>query len=138
VNGCFDLIHVGHLHYLDEAKRHGDVLVVGVNSDASVRMLKGTGRPIVPLEERIRLLEALRATDYVVAFDEHTPETSIAELRPDVAVKGSDYAPPSGKPMPEKALVESYGGRVVFVPLLPGHSTSELIRRIRGTDEHER
>jgi rfaE bifunctional protein nucleotidyltransferase chain/domain len=130
-NGCFDLLHAGHIQYLEEAKRQGDVLIVGVNSDSSVRELKGPGRPILPLEERIRLLEALRPADFVVPFEGMTPEAAIAELRPDVAVKGSDYAPPSAKPMPERALVESYGGRVEFVRLLPGRSTSDLIRQIR-------
>jgi phosphoheptose isomerase len=129
-NGCFELLHVGHLHVLEQAKRLGDVLIVGVNSDESVRALKGGGRPIVPLEERMRMLAALDVTDFVVAFDGTTPERPIADLEPDVHVKGEDYAPPSGKPMPERSVVESYGGRVEFVPLLPGHSTSDLIRRM--------
>jgi phosphoheptose isomerase len=129
-NGCFELLHVGHLHVLEQAKRLGDVLIVGVNSDESVRALKGEGRPIVPLEERMRMLAALDVTDFVVAFGGTTPERPIADLEPDVHVKGEDYAPPSGKPMPERAVVESYGGRVEFVPLLPGHSTSDLIRRM--------
>jgi len=129
-NGCFDVLHVGHLHCLEQAKRLGDVLVVGVNSDASVRVLKGPGRPIFPLEERMSMLAGLGATDYVVAFEGTTPEGAIADLKPDVDVKGADYAPETGKPMPERDLVESYGGRVEFVRLLPEHSTSDILQRL--------
>jgi phosphoheptose isomerase len=134
-NGCFDVLHVGHLHCLESAKRLGDVLVVGVNTDESVRALKGAGRPIFPLEERMQVLAALTATDYVSSFEGITPEAALADLKPDVHVKGEDYAPPSGKPIPESTVVESYGGRIEFVPLLPEHSTSDLLQRIR---EHER
>jgi phosphoheptose isomerase len=137
-NGCFDVLHVGHLHCLEQAKRLGDVLVVGVNSDASVRELKGRGRPIFPLEERMDMLAGFRATDYVVALEGITPEGPIADLKPDIDVKGADYAP-SGKPMPERAVVESYGGRVEFVRLLPEHSTSAILQRLlprgNGADE---
>lgn len=129
-NGCFDVVHVGHLHCLEEAKRLGDILVVGVNSDAAVRELKGPGRPIFPVDERMRLLAALRTTDYVVEFDGITPETALKDLRPDVDVKGEDYAPPSGKPMPERNVIESYGGRIEFVPLLPGRSTTAVLRKL--------
>jgi phosphoheptose isomerase len=138
-NGCFDVLHVGHLHCLEQAKRLGDVLVVGVNSDASVRQLKGPGRPIFPLAERMGMLAGFRATDYVVAFEGTTPEGAIAELKPDLDVKGADYAPETGKPMPERAVVESYGGRVEFVGLLPEHSTSAILQRLlpgrEGADE---
>jgi len=129
-NGCFDLLHAGHVYGLDQARRLGDILVVGVNGDDAVRALKGPGRPIYPLVDRLRMIAALRAPDLVVSFSEPTPEATLAELQPDVHVKGRDYAPPSGKPIPERGVVESYGGRIVFVDLLPGHSTSELIDRI--------
>jgi rfaE bifunctional protein nucleotidyltransferase chain/domain len=132
-NGCFDVLHAGHLYCLEQAKRLGEILVVGVNADASVRALKGPGRPIFPLEERMRILAGLRTTDYIVAFNGTTPEASLADLKPDVHVKGDDYAPPSGKPMPERTLVESYGGKIEFVPLLPGHSTSDVVRRLQGS-----
>jgi glycerol-3-phosphate cytidylyltransferase len=131
-NGCFDILHVGHLHCLEQAKRLGDILVVGVNTDITVRKLKGAGRPVFPLDERMRLLAALRAPDYVVPFSGITPEAALADLKPNVHVKGEDYAEPSGKRLPEKAVVESYGGRIKFVSLLPGHSTSEIVQRIRG------
>lgn len=131
-NGCFDVLHVGHLHGLGQARRFGDVLVVGVNSDASVRAIKGADRPIYPLAERMQILAALEMTDYVVAFDGPTPEVPLGELKPDVHVKGEDYAPPSGKPMPEREVIESYGGRVEFVRLIPMHSTSDTVRRMRS------
>jgi phosphoheptose isomerase len=129
-NGCFDVLHVGHLHALKYAKHLGDILVVGVNTDDAVRQLKGSDRPIFALEDRMRMLDALDLTDYVVAFEGLTPEEPLAELQPDVHVKGNEYAPPSGKPMPERAVVEGYGGRIAFVPTLPGRSTSEVIRRM--------
>jgi len=129
-NGCFDILHVGHLHCLEQSRQLGDILVVGVNNDASVRAIKGPGRPIFPLAERMRLLAALDATDYIVSFEGVTPEAALANLKPDVHVKGEDYAPPSGKPMPEMTVVESYGGRVEFVPVLPEHSTSDVVQRM--------
>lgn len=137
-NGCFDILHVGHLHCLEQAKRLGDILVVGVNIDTAVRALKGEGRPIFPLEERMRMLAALRVTDYVVAFEGTTPEAALLDLKPDVHVKGEDYAPPTGKPMPEMATVESYGGRIEFVGLLPEHASSGVIQRMRQGRRSER
>ena len=131
-NGCFDVLHAGHLHLLEQAKHLGDILVVGVNTDDSVRALKGPDRPIFPLADRIRILEGLKATDYVVAFEGVSPEAALADLKPDVHVKGDEYAPPSGKRMPEGAVVESYGGRIEFIPVLPEHSTTNVIQRIRG------
>jgi rfaE bifunctional protein nucleotidyltransferase chain/domain len=128
-NGCFDLLHVGHVRSLQEARGLGDVLVVGVNSDRSVRSLKGPGRPLVPGPERAEVLAALACVDAVIVFDELTPEATLARLKPDVCCKGADYAPPHGKPVPEAALVESYGGRVVFLSFSPGISTTELARR---------
>jgi D-glycero-beta-D-manno-heptose 1-phosphate adenylyltransferase len=129
-NGCFDLLHVGHIQCLEQAKGLGDVLVVGVNSDESVRVLKGPHRPIFPVAERLRMLAALKAPDFVVSFADLTPEATLADLQPDVHVKGRDYAPPSGKPLPERAIIESYGGRVEFVDRLPNHSTSSVIEAI--------
>ena len=129
-NGCFDLFHIGHLRSLQMARRHGDLLIVGVNADATVRALKGPGRPIVPEAERAEILAGLECVDYVTVFAEPTPEAAVAELRPDVCCKGSDYAPPHGKPIPEAAVVEGYGGVVVFLPMIPGRSTSELINRV--------
>ena len=129
-NGCFDLLHAGHVRSLVAARKLGDVLVVGLNSDASVRQLKGPLRPIMPQAERAELLAALACVDAVVIFDEPTPEQALARLRPDIHCKGADYAPPHGKPVPEKTLVESYGGRVEFLPLLPGVSTTDLVERI--------
>jgi rfaE bifunctional protein nucleotidyltransferase chain/domain len=130
-NGCFDLIHPGHVVSLQAARALGDALVVGLNSDASVKAAKGPGRPILAQHERAAVLAALECVDYVIAFDEPTPEAALARLRPDVHCKGADYAPPHGRPIPEQALVEGYGGRVEFLPLSPGVSTTELLARIR-------
>ena len=134
-NGCFDLVHAGHVRSLVAAKRLGDVLVVGLNSDRSVRSIKGPLRPIIPERERAELLDALACVDAVIIFDENTPETALKRLRPDVHCKGADYAPPHGKPVPERATVESYGGRVEFLPLLPGVSTTDLLRRLKQAPE---
>jgi rfaE bifunctional protein nucleotidyltransferase chain/domain len=134
-NGCFDLLHAGHVRSLRAARALGDILVVGLNGDASVRRLKGPGRPLVPAAERAEVLAALACVDRVVVFDEDTPEAALAWLRPDVHCKGVDYAPPHGKPIPEATLVEGYGGRIVFLPLSPGLSTTELLRRIRAAEE---
>lgn len=127
-NGCFDVLHIGHVRYLEEAKAQGDVLVVGVNSDQSVQGLKGPQRPLVPEKERIELLAALEVTDYLVLFSEATPEKLIATLKPDVHVKGGDYR--SKEELPETALVESYGGKVVLVGEVKGYSTTNLLKRI--------
>jgi rfaE bifunctional protein nucleotidyltransferase chain/domain len=131
-NGCFDLFHVGHLRSLQAAKSLGDRLIVGINSDASIRRLKGAGRPIVRQEERCEIIAALACVDAVVLFEEDTPEASLQLLRPDIHCKGADYAPPNGKPIPERKLVESYGGRVAFIPIISGFSTSSLIETIQG------
>lgn len=129
-NGCFDLVHVGHVRSLQAARELGDILVVGVNSDASVRQLKGPARPIIAQAERAELLAALECVDAVIIFDEQTPEASLSKLKPDIHCKGADYAPPHGKPVPEARVVESYGGQVRFLPLVPATSTSMIIDRI--------
>jgi phosphoheptose isomerase len=130
-NGCFDGVHAGHLASLQAARALGDILVVGVNSDEATRRLKGAGRPLRPATERAAILAAMRPVDHVVVFDEDTPEAVLGKLRPDIHCKGADYAPPNGKPVPERAVVEAYGGRVEFLPLVPGLSTSGLIETIR-------
>jgi D-beta-D-heptose 7-phosphate kinase/D-beta-D-heptose 1-phosphate adenosyltransferase len=130
-NGVFDLLHVGHVSLLEAARAEGAALVVGVNSDASVRRLgKGAGRPVVPQDARARVLAALAAVDCVVLFDEDTPRELIEALRPDVLVKGADYAPDRIVGATE---VAGWGGRVVRVPLVEGHSTTRLVARLRTT-----
>jgi rfaE bifunctional protein nucleotidyltransferase chain/domain len=127
-NGVFDILHSGHVQVLEAAKRLGDVLIVGVNTDESVRRLgKGPDRPVNTLEDRISVLSALRAVDGVVAFDEDTPVQLIEALRPEIHVKGGDYDP---EQMPETPVVRSYGGEVVILPTLPGRSTTETLRRL--------
>lgn len=130
-NGVFDLLHVGHVALLEAARAEGEALVVAVNSDASVRRLgKGGGRPFVPERERARLVAALGCVDCVVLFDEETPLALIERLRPDVLVKGADYARDAIVGATE---VEGWGGRVVRVPLVPGYSTTDLLTRIRSS-----
>lgn len=129
-NGCFDLLHVGHSRSLQAAKKLGDILIVGVNSDSSVRKLKGPTRPLVPEAQRAELLSALECVNYVVIFNDSTPERLLSSLKPDIHCKGADYAPPSGKPIPERALVEAYGGKVVFLPLTEGVSSTSLMDRL--------
>ncbi|MGH7276380.1 MAG: adenylyltransferase/cytidyltransferase family protein [Candidatus Rokuibacteriota bacterium] len=126
-NGCFDLLHVGHLRYLRAARRLGDVLFVGINSDAAVGRLKGPGRPLMPAAERVELLMALRDVDHVVVFEEDTADRLVARLRPDVHAKGSDYTPDS---VPESATVRALGGKIAVVGDPKDHSTRELIARI--------
>jgi D-beta-D-heptose 7-phosphate kinase/D-beta-D-heptose 1-phosphate adenosyltransferase len=127
-NGCFDVLHVGHVRYLQQARALGDLLVVGVNTDAGVRRLKGPQRPIVPEEERAELLAALECVDYVILFDEPTPEESLRELRPAIHAKGGDY---TEEQLPEAAIVRGYGGEVRIMPLVPGRSTTDIVNRIR-------
>ena len=127
-NGHFDLLHIGHVDYLRKARALGDALIVGVNGDESSRRLKGAGRPIVPAVERASLLAALRCVDAVVVFEDDTADGLLRTLHPDVYVKGGDYA---SKPLPERASVEAYGGRVELIDYLAGHSTSGLIERVR-------
>jgi len=129
-NGCFDILHVGHIRNLTFARSLGDILLVGINSDASVRSSKGAGRPIVPARERCELLSALRAVDCVFVFSDVTPRAWLAKIRPDVHVKGADRKLHTGKAL-ESDVVEKYGGRVVFFNHT-GHSTTRLLKRARG------
>lgn len=137
-NGCFDLLHPGHLASLAMARALGDRLVVGLNSDASVRHNKGPLRPILSQDERAAMLAAVECVDFVVVFDEPTPEAALAKLKPDIHCKGAEYAPPHGRPVPERAVVEGYGGRIAYLPLVPGLSTTDLIARIRAKTEASR
>lgn len=127
-NGCFDLLHPGHVALFEGARAQGDILVVGLNSDRSVRILKGEGRPLVPEAERAETLAALDAVDRVLVYDEDTPLSVIRALRPDVLVKGADWAPDA---IVGRREVEEAGGRVVRVELLPGRSTTSVVDRIR-------
>lgn len=128
-NGVFDLLHPGHVRYLREARALGDALIVAVNSDRSVRANKGEGRPVNPEHERAEVLLALGCVDAAVIFDDETPQAVIARIQPDVLVKGADWGADA---IVGRDIVEARGGRVVRVELAPGHSTSELIRRVRG------
>jgi D-beta-D-heptose 7-phosphate kinase/D-beta-D-heptose 1-phosphate adenosyltransferase len=130
-NGCFDLLHAGHLTCLEQARRHGDVLIVAINGDESVRRLKGPRRPITNQDERARLLAALSCVDEVTIFDEATPEPLLELLRPDVLVKGGAYAPDQ---VVGRAIVESYGGVVALTGVVPGRSTTEIVERTRRSD----
>ena len=127
-NGCFDLLHVGHVRYLTAARALGDVLFVGLNGDTAVRRLKGPGRPLMPAVERVELLAALRCVDHVVVFEEDTADRLVALLRPDVHAKGTDYTEAS---VPEAASVRAVGGRVAIVGDPKDHATRDLIARIR-------
>lgn len=128
-NGCFDLLHPGHVKYLEEARALGDYLVVGLNSDASVARLKGVGRPLQDELARATVLLGLRSVDAVVRFDEDTPLELIKALEPDILVKGGDYTPDA---VIGRDVVTMHGGRVVIIPFLPGHSTSRIEERVRS------
>ena len=128
-NGCFDLLHVGHVRYLAGARACGDLLVVGINGDASVARLKGAGRPLLPAAERALLVAALRSVDHVVVFEEDDVKGLLLALRPDVHCKGTDYTPDT---VPEREVVRSYGGRVAIVGDPKDHDTSRLLARLRG------
>lgn len=127
-NGCFDLLHPGHIGSLEQARALGHALIVGLNSDASVRQLKGAGRPVLPERERAEILVALECVDAVVIFDELTPREVIARLLPDVLVKGGDWP---GDQIVGREEVEAAGGSVVSIPVVPGYSTTALLRKIR-------
>ena len=128
-NGCFDVLHVGHVRYLQGAKGEADVLVVGVNGDESVRRLKGPGRPVMGEQDRALLVAALRAVDHVVVFAEDDVTRLLLALRPDVHCKGTDYTPDT---VPEREVARSYGGRIAIVGDPKEHDTRSLLRRIRG------
>ncbi len=126
-NGCFDIIHVGHVRYLKEARKLGDVLIVGLNSDESVRTIKGTSRPIVPQAERAEVLSSLRSVDYVVIFNEPDPYNTIAALKPDILVKGGDWHIEN---IIGRDIVESCGGKVCTIPFIEGASSTNIIESI--------
>jgi rfaE bifunctional protein nucleotidyltransferase chain/domain len=128
-NGCFDLLHPGHIQSLEAARKLGDVLIVGLNSDESVRTLKGPGRPVIPAEERAEILASLECVDAVLVFDELTPQRVIAALVPDVLVKGGDWP---GDQIVGRKEVEAAGGNVVQVNVVPAYSTTEILNKIRG------
>ena len=127
-NGCFDLLHPGHIRNLEAARALGDVLIVGLNSDESVRTLKGPKRPVIPEQERAEILASLECVDAVTIFPEITPQNLIAELLPDVLVKGGDWP---GDQIIGRAEVEAAGGRVARVDIVPGYSTTEILQKIR-------
>ena len=127
-NGCFDILHAGHVRYLEKARSFGDCLVLGLNTDASVRGNKGPSRPINSELDRAEVVGALKSVDYVVLFGEKTAETIIAKVRPDVYVKGGDY---TLETLPEAKIVQSYGGRVEFIQMVAGRSTTNVIEKIR-------
>ncbi len=128
-NGCFDVLHVGHVRYLAGARELGDVLVVGINSDAQVERLKGEGRPVMPATERAEIVAALESVTYVTIFDEPTVEQLLLTLKPDIHAKGTDY---TEETVPERAVVRSYGGRVAIVGDPKDHSTSAILTRLGG------
>ena len=130
-NGCFDILHRGHVSYLTRARALGDRLIVGVNTDASVRRLKGEGRPVVGQDDRAYVLAALACVDAVTLFDEDTPAQLIEALVPDVLVKGGDYTP---EQVVGREIVERSGGRLVLLPFLSGRSTTQILNRIQRTD----
>ena len=128
-NGCFDILHAGHVTYLEAAKAQGDVLVLGLNTDASVRRLKGPERPINNELDRAKVVGALKSVDYVVLFGEQPAEAVIAEVKPDIYVKGGDYTLDT---LPEAKIVQSYGGKVAFIDMVEGRSTTNIINKIKS------
>ncbi|MDP2876249.1 MAG: D-glycero-beta-D-manno-heptose 1-phosphate adenylyltransferase, partial [Holophaga sp.] len=126
-NGCFDILHLGHIIFLEKARNLGDILVLGLNSDASIRRLKGPKRPLIDIESRANVLAALESIDFVVTFEEDTPDELIKIIKPDVLVKGGDYTLDE---IVGRSFVESYGGRVELIPLVDGKSTTNLIERV--------
>ncbi|OQX86665.1 D-glycero-beta-D-manno-heptose 1-phosphate adenylyltransferase [candidate division KSB1 bacterium 4484_87] len=134
-NGCFDIMHAGHVNYLQQAKNFGDILVVGMNSDQSVRALKGTGRPICNERHRAQVLVALECVDFVIVFDEKSPVKIIEQFQPDVYVKGGDYTIDTIDQV-ERRVVEGYGGKIVLLPEEPGISTTLIIEKIQKIAPH--
>jgi len=131
-NGCFDLLHLGHVTYLEAARNQGDALLVGLNSDASVRALKGPGRPLNPQADRAAVLAALQSVDGVCIFTESTATRFLAAAQPDIYVKGGDYTLDTLNPE-ERLAVEAFGGRIVILPVVSGRSTTELLQRMAGS-----
>jgi rfaE bifunctional protein nucleotidyltransferase chain/domain len=129
-NGCFDLLHPGHIKLLEAARAMGDALIVGLNSDDSVRTLKGAGRPLIPQQERAEILANFDCVDGVVIFDELTPQKTVIALLPDVLVKGGDWP---GNQIVGRQEVEAAGGKVVLIEIIEGHSTTEILRKVRAT-----
>ncbi|HEX6508971.1 MAG TPA: adenylyltransferase/cytidyltransferase family protein [Chloroflexota bacterium] len=131
-NGCFDLLHLGHVRYLQQARQLGDALAVAINSDISVRRLKGAGRPITPEGERAEILAALECVDFVTIFDGGTAEAVVGRIKPTIYVKGGDYSPDPNDPNfpPEGHVAQAYGGGVAVLPYVPGHSTTALLDMI--------
>ena len=130
-NGCFDILHVGHVRYLNEAKALGDILILGLNSDCSVKSLKGSNRPINNESDRAEVLSALKAIDYVVIFDEKTAENIVGEVKPDIYAKGGDY---SIDTLPEAKIVAEHGGKTVLWQLVDGKSSTNIINRCKEND----
>ena len=133
-NGCFDILHVGHLKYLSEAKKHGDVLIVGINSDSSVRALKGSERPINNEIDRAEVISGLKSVDFTVIFAENTPMELIDQLKPSIHVKGGDYTKDS---LPETVIVEKHGGKVVILSFVEGKSTTQILNRIQDNNSNK-
>jgi D-glycero-beta-D-manno-heptose 1-phosphate adenylyltransferase len=133
-NGVFDLLHAGHIRSLRDAKALGDILIVGINSDSSARRFKGPGRPLMCEEDRAEVLSALEMVDYVVIFDEPEPSAALARLQPEIHCKGEEYAN-GNRSVPERVVVESYGGCIRFLPLHQGRSTTGLMERICAAAE---
>ena len=133
-NGCFDIIHVGHVRYLNAAKKLGDVLIVGLNTDASIKMLKGESRPVNNEKDRAEVLLGLKAVDYVVLFGERTAENLVAQVKPDIYVKGGDY---TVEQIPEAKIVQSCGGEVRLIDFVSGYSTTGTIEKLAAAAEVE-
>ncbi len=131
-NGCFDILHVGHVRYLEETKKYADVLIVALNSDKSVRSIKGEGRPINNENDRAEVLNALKSVDYVVLFDEDSPAELLAEIKPDVHTKGADY---NAETLPEAEIITKNGGRLEFIQFVEGKSTTSTIEKINATKQ---
>jgi rfaE bifunctional protein nucleotidyltransferase chain/domain len=134
-NGCFDLLHLGHIEYLSQARELGDILIVGINSDESIRKIKGPSRPLQNEKTRALQVAALESVDQVFVFTEATPVEWLRQVRPQIHVKGADYL---DKEMPERAAVESWGGRIELIPLLEGYSTTHLIQRLEMLSNEKR
>jgi len=130
-NGCFDILHTGHIRLLKKSKSFGDVLILGLNTDNSIRTLKGKDRPINNQEDRAEILANLNYVNYIVFFEENTPENLISLLKPDIHVKGGDYDPLNQQSMPEAKIVQKYGGKIKIVKLLKGKSTTAIINKMK-------